>query len=411
MEHLEDLGNPALVKIIQDRILSQGRITFAKFMEMALYTPELGYYTSASEKIGLQGDYYTSTDLHPLFGEMVGLQLAQIAESELLALPERAPSQTSGGLASDCLIIEMGAGKGVLCQDILNYVRRKHPQFYQRLGYWIIETSPAMIQRQRDRLLAYIREDKVRWVDGLDHPVFSQGQGMVGFVLSNELLDSFPVHRLVKTGGVLKEVYVTLKEGRFSEVLDGPSCPDLSSYFEKLGVVLEEGQQVEVNLKALDWMRQVGRTLSQGVVITVDYGYPAAELYSPDRKRGTFLCYYKHRVSEDPYIRVGQQDMTTHVDFTSLALAGQEVGLEVAGLTNQQYFLMGLGAAQEMEARLQRHGDPQSRERELAAMKNLIAPDGLGKVFKILIQHKRLKGLKLNGLTYRPFSPEALFSL
>jgi SAM-dependent MidA family methyltransferase len=234
---------------------------------------------------------------------------------------------------------------------------------------------------------------------------------MIGFVLSNELLDSFPVHRLVKTGGVLKEVYVTLKEGTFSEVLDEPSCPDLSSYFEKLGVVLEEGQQVEVNLKALDWMRQVGRTLSQGVVITVDYGYPAAELYSPDRKRGTFLCYYKHRVSEDPYVRVGQQDMTTHVDFTSLALAGQEVGLEVAGLTNQQYFLMGLGAAQEMEARLQRHGDPQSRERELAAMKNLIAPDGLGKVFKILIQHKRLKGLKLNGLTYRPFSPEALFSL
>jgi SAM-dependent MidA family methyltransferase len=400
MEHLEDLGNPALVKIIQDRILSQGRITFAEFMELALYAPGLGYYTSPGEKIGPRGDYYTTPDVHPLFGEMIGRQLAQIAE--MPALSE---------WASSLAIVEMGAGKGLLCQDILNYVRRAYPKFYSNLTYWIIEMSPAMIQRQRDRLLAYIGEDKVRWVDGLDHPVFSQGQGMVGFVLSNELLDSFPVHRLVKTGGVLKEVYVTLKEGRFSEVLDGPSCPDLSSYFEKLGVVLEEGQQVEVNLKALDWMRQVGRTLSQGVVITVDYGYPAAELYSPDRKRGTFLCYYKHRVIEDPYVRVAQQDMTTHVDFTSLAMAGQEVGLEVAGLTNQQYFLMGLGAAQEMEARLQRHGDPQSRERELAAMKNLIAPDGLGKVFKILIQHKRLKGLKLNGLTYRPFSPEALFSL
>ncbi len=423
MEHSEDLGHPDLVKIIQDRILSQGRVTFAEFMEMALYTPDLGYYTSGGEKIGLEGDYYTSTDLHPLFGEMMGRQLAQIVEkSESLALPARAPGQEGtclpAGRSEDQhlvsphgppQIIEMGAGKGILCQDILNYIRRAHPQVYQGLTYWIIEKSPNMIRRQKDRLLPYIQDDKVKWAAGLDHPVFSKG--IIGFVLSNELLDAFPIHRLVKMGGALKEIYVTLKDGRFQEILDVPSRPDLSNYFEKLGVVLEEGQQAEVNLKALDWMRQVGRSLSQGVVITVDYGYSAAELYSPDRKRGTFLCYYQHRVSENPYIRVGRQDMTAHVDFTSLVRAGREVGLEVAGFTNQEYFLMGLGITQEMETRLQRYGDLQSREKELGAMKNLIAPDGLGRVFKILIQHKRLKGLKLDGLTYRPFSPEVLFSL
>ncbi len=404
MEHSDDLGHPDLVKIIQERILSQGRITFAEFMEMALYTPDLGYYTSGEEKIGMEGDYYTSTDLHPLFGEMMGRQLAQMAEMPVWT--ENVPRS----------ILEMGAGKGILCQDILNYVRRVHPQFYQHLTYWIIEKSPNMIQRQKERLLSYVQDGKVKWVDGLNHPVFSEG--ISGFVLSNELLDSFPVHRLVKVAGALKEIYVTLKDGRFQEILDVPSRPDLSSYFEKLGVVLEEGQQVEVNLKALDWMREVGRILSRAMVITVDYGYPAAELYSPDRKRGTFLCYYKHRVSEDPYIRVGQQDMTAHVDFTSLALTGREVGLEVTGFTNQEYFLMGLGITQEMETRLQQHGDLPagqaglpSREKELAAMKNLIAPDGLGRVFKILIQHKRLKGLKLDGLNYRPFSPEVLFSL
>jgi SAM-dependent MidA family methyltransferase len=397
MEHSEDLGHPALVKIIQDRITNQGRITFAEFMEMALYTSDLGYYTSGGEKIGLAGDYYTSTDLHPLFGEMMGRQLAQIAEMPVWS--ENMPLS----------ILEIGAGKGILCQDILGYIRRAYPQVYQRLTYWIIEKSPHMIRRQKDRLLPYIQDDRVKWVAGLDHPAFSKG--IVGFVLSNELLDAFPVHRLVKTGGALKEIYVTLKDGRFQEILDVPSRPDLSNYFKKLGVALEEGQQAEVNLKALDWMRQVGRSLSQGVVITVDYGYPAAELYTPDRKRGTFLCYYQHRVSEDPYIRVGRQDMTAHVDFTSLVRAGREVGLEVAGFTNQEYFLMGLGIAQEMETRLQRHGELQSREKELSAMKNLIAPDGLGRVYKILIQHKRLKGLTLDGLTYRPFSPEVLFSL
>jgi SAM-dependent MidA family methyltransferase len=411
MEHSEDLaedpGRPDLVKIIQDRILSQGRITFAEFMEMALYTPDLGYYTSEEEKIGREGDYYTSSDLHPLFGEMVGRQLAQIVEkSEGLAWPVRGVEDK---MKSPLMIVEMGAGKGILCEDILNYIRRAHPLFYQGLTYWIIEKSPNMIRRQKERLLPYIQDHKVKWVDRLDHSVFSEGLG--GFVLSNELLDSFPVHRLVKTGGALKEIYVTLKGGRFQEILDAPSCTDLPDYFEKLGVILEEGQQVEVNLKALDWVRQVGRSLKQGMVITVDYGYPAAELYSPHRKRGTFLCYHKHRVSENPYVRLGRQDMTSHVDFTSLALAGQEVGLEVAGFTNQEYFLMGLGIAQEMEARLQRHQDLQSREKELAAMKNLIAPDELGRVFKVLIQHKSLKGLKLDGLAYRPFSPEVLFSL
>jgi SAM-dependent MidA family methyltransferase len=404
MEHSEDLGHPDLVKIIQNRILNQGRITFAEFMEMALYTPDLGYYTSGGEKIGLEGDYYTSADLHPLFGEMMGRQLAQIAEM---------PACWSGGPAwaenVPLLILEMGAGKGILCQDILNYVRKAHPQFYQHLTYWIIEKSPNMIQKQKERLLPYIQDDKVKWAEGLDQPAFSKG--IVGIVLSNELLDSFPVHRLVKKNGALKEIYVTLKSGRFQEVLDQPSSPDLPNYFEKLGVVLEEGQQAEVNLRALDWMKQMGRLLSQGVIITVDYGYPAAELYSPRRKRGTFLCYYKHRVSEDPYIRVGRQDMTAHADFTSLALAGREVGLEVAGFTTQEYFLMGLGIAQEMEKRLQQYEDLQAREKELVAMKNLIAPDGLGRVFKILIQHKRLNGLKLDGLAYRPFSPEVLFSL
>lgn len=395
---MEDLGNPDLIKAIQDRISSQGRITFAEYMEMALYMPGLGYYTSGGEKIGGEGDYYTSPELHPLFGEMIGRQLAQIADGSAL-----------GGSGSPLGIVEMGAGKGLLCHDILNYTRREHPKFFQRLTYLIIEKSHIMIEQQKERLAPYIQEDKVRWVSGLDNAAFPHG--IVGFVLSNELLDSFPTHRLVKKEGQLQEIYVMMRGGRFLEVLDVPSCPDLVKYFERLDIVLDEGQQVEVNLKALDWMRLVGRTLKKGVVITVDYGYPAAELYSPHRKSGTFLCYYKHRVTEDPYVRVGWQDMTAHVDYTSLARTGREVGLEVTGFTNQEYFLVGLGITREIENRLEQQTDRQSREQQLSAMKHLLAPNGLGRVFKILIQHKGLKDPQLAGLTYRPFGPEVLLSL
>jgi len=416
-KQMEDLGNPDLIKAIQGRISSQGRITFAEYMEMALYMRGLGYYTSGGEKIGGEGDYYTSPELHPLFGEMIGRQLAQIAESEGLAWPARArgvgasedqPIVSPHG-PPQVMIVEMGAGKGLLCHDILNYTRREHPKFFQRLTYLIIEKSHIMIEQQKERLAPYIQEDKVRWVSGLDNATFPHG--IVGFVLSNELLDSFPTHRLVKKEGQLQEIYVTMRDGRFLEVLDVPSCPDLVKYFERLDIVLDESQQVEVNLKALDWMRQVGRTLRKGVVITVDYGYPAAELYSPHRKSGTFLCYYKHRVTEDPYVRVGWQDMTAHVDYTSLARTGQEVGLEVTGFTNQEYFLVGLGITQEIENRLEQQTDRQSREQQLSAMKHLLAPNGLGRVFKILIQHKGLKDPQLAGLTYRPFGPEVLFSL
>lgn len=392
----EEPGNPALLKLIQERIRSQGRITFAEFMDLALYSPGLGYYMSPGEKIGPQGDYYTSTEVHSLFGEMVGRQLVQIAD-------------TFKGLP--LMILEMGAGKGLLCMDILNDVRKRSPDVYHRLTYFIVEKSPVMVQQQKQRLASHLRlrEDKVRWVEGLDDPMLAEG--IAGFVISNELVDAFPVHRVVRQGGRLWEVYVTLKEGRLTEVLGAPSTPLLTQYFERLGIDLKDGQQAEVNLKALDWIRQVGRALNKGVVITIDYGYPAAELYSRDRPRGTFLCYYKHRVSENPYIRVGWQDMTAHVDFTSLALAGREAGLQFLGYTTQEYFLISLGIAQEMETRLASYPEGQVRERELAALKHLISPSGLGRVFKILIQGKGLEDLRLEGLNYRPFAAETLFSL
>ena len=389
---LDKLGKPELVRAVLSQIRDRGPIPFVEFMEMALYTPGLGYYTSPGVKIGAQGDFYTSPDLHPLFGEMMARQIEAVARE----------------IAEQSLVIlETGAGKGLLCRDILNALRSTYPALYRQVSYLIVEKSQWMVEQQSEYLSSFTQDGVIRWMEELGPGAFPEG--LRGFVLSNELLDSFPVHRLVMKDGALKEVYVTGTEDGFSEILDRPSSPDLLLYFEGLDIKLEEGQQVEVNLKALEWVRRVGRLLKKGIVLTMDYGYPSKELYSPRRKEGTFLCYYRHRVSENPYLRIGRQDMTSHVDFTSLARCGREVGLEVTGFTDQQYFLIGLGITQAIEARLACCADEAEREKDLAAMRHLISPAGMGKVFRILVQHKGLQAPKLEGLTYRPFPQDALF--
>lgn len=390
LKGFEKTGSPGLVRSILGRIQADGKIPFSEFMDQALYAPEEGYYTSPGEKIGgPQADYYTSSELHSLFGAMIARQMAELA-----------PAVTQG----DLTILEMGAGKGRLCRDILRYLRAEEPELYARLTYCIMERSPAMVQRQKAVLRPFVEEGKVRWTD-LDEWLI-RPESLTGFVLTNELLDSFSVHRVICHRGVLKEIYVTRDADGFCEVLAEPSSPELVAYFERLDITLEEGQQAEVNLEALDWMRNVGRILEKGMVMTFDFGFPADELYAPQRKRGTFLCYYKHRVTENPYVRIGLQDMTAHVDFTSLARTGLEAGLKVAGFTDQQSFLLGMGIAEEMDKDLARCSSPSDRERQVMAMKQLIGPDGIGKVLKVLIQHKQIEAPPLRGLTYRPFLKE-----
>jgi SAM-dependent MidA family methyltransferase len=214
-------------------------------------------------------------------------------------------------------------------------------------------------------------------------------------------VDAFPVHRVVVTKEGLNEIYVGFSEGRFVETRDLPSTSDLADYFDRLKIRLAEGQRAEVNLEAVRWIRDVGQALNRGFVITIDYGHPASELFAPHRKKGSLLCYYRHTVNDDPYARIGEQDITAHVDFTALARAGAEAGLSVTGFTNQLNFLMGLGIAQEME-----RADPESPE--MLSVKRLIARESMGGVFKVLIQHKGLDPPPLDGLTFRPYFKDVL---
>ena len=377
---------PELVALIRDEIARRGPMTFARYMELALYAPGLGYYMRDADRIGATGDYYTSSHLHPLFGEMIARQLDEMAACV-------------GGAFT---VEEQGAGKGALAYDVLSALERVRGAPAGRLSYVIVERSPAMVARQRRLLEPWAASGVVRWADALP------AAPIEGCILSNELVDAFPVHRVVRRDGRLAEIYVDATADGLVETIGPLSTPELEAYLARVGATLIEGQCADLNLAALDWMRGVGRALGRGFALTVDYGYPADELFAPHRRRGTLLAYSRHRTSEAFYDRIGRQDLTAHVDFTALASAGREVGLEVTGWTDQTNFLLGLGAAEAAEAHLAEAADEAGRERVLAGVRGLLDPHGMGRIFKVLIQHKGLEAPRLRGLSLRT-SPGVLF--
>jgi SAM-dependent MidA family methyltransferase len=378
-------GKKALIEKIRREIREKGKITFARFMEMALYDPEQGYYTSGRDPIGWRGDYYTSPEVHPVFGRLIAKQLVPMLESL--------------GDAGPLTVLEMGAGRGLLAREILVGLRKQSQTLFERVQYVIIERSPSMIARQKVMLASEGLDQMVARYESLAD--VKAGGGLIGCLVSNEVVDAFPVHRVVMTERGLREIYVGADDDRLVEVVDSVSTEALPSYFDRLKIRLAPGQQAEANLEAIRWIKAVGQSLSKGYVLTFDYGHTAADLYAPHRKKGSLLCYYRHTANEDPYARIGEQDITAHVDFSSLAEAGREAGLELTGFTNQQHFLMGLGIAQEMEGL-------DSESPAFRAMKRLISDDRMGRTFKVLIQHKGLIPPPFEGLRFRPYFNQAL---
>ena len=375
--------NRGLKKAILHRIRQRGRITFQEFMNLCLYHPLYGYYCSNKEKIGKRGDYYTSPCVHPIFGQMIAKQIHQM--------------WVLMGSKSGFRIVEFGSGKGLLCYDILCYLRKEEPDFFGSLSYQMVETSAFFRGEAENLLLGNGFGEKVQWV--IPQELESENFRIQGCILSNELIDSFPVHLVTLRNGHLREIYVSSEDGGFREEIGDPSSHKLQGYFEKLGIVLDEGQRAEVNLMALEWMETVGRILTRGFVITIDYGHEAEILYAPFRRNGTLLCYYRHTWHDNPYERIGLQDITSHVDFTSLMNRGEEMDLQRTGLTTQSRFLINMGFLEEAQ-RLS--GEDQSSLegiRNRLAMKTLILPDGgMGDVFKVLIQHRGIDAPRLDGL-------------
>lgn len=383
------LGHPELVAAIASEITSSGPIPFVRFMELALYHPQFGYYMrppeSGAERIGWSGDFYTSSDVHPILGKALARQARQI--DALLGHPD------------PFTVVEMGPGKGLLARDFLDAIHAQSDSLNRRLRYVLVERSPAMRELQRANLQPRLKDPGlVTWVEALGSLAPAS---IVGLFFSNELPDAFPVHRIQVQQGQTMEVYVDFDATRFVECLRPLSSPDLFRHLTRLSLSLPDGYRTEINLDALRWMEQVADAIDRGIAITIDYGHTAQDLYGADRSQGTLLCYYSQLNSEDPYVRVGQQDMTAHVDFSSLAAAGEERGLPVTGFTNQMSFLMGLGV-EEMMAEL----EPESPEFRAAI--HLLRPDGMGSTFKVLVQHKGIERPDLDGLQFKPFFGSAL---
>jgi SAM-dependent MidA family methyltransferase len=388
-------SHPILCQIIAERIAAspQQRITFAEFMKLALYQPQYGYYATNRSGAGIQRDFFTSSHHGSDFGELLAEQFAEL----WLKLDHPDPFT----------LVEMGAGQGLLVQDIVRYLHRHHFECFRALEYLIIETSPALVRAQQQRLQPLIdRWGKLHWRTWETIPP----ESIIGCCFSNELVDAFPVH-WVEAETELQEVWVRAGQNQpFEEIVAPLSTPRLLEYFQRLQIDLlaehyPKPYRTEVNLGALDWLATVAQRLRQGYILTIDYGYPAQRYYSPTRSQGTLQCYSQHTHHSNPYVAIGQQDITAHVDFTSLEQQGQICGLQPVGFTQQGLFLMALGLGDRISALSQPSPDLTMSDilQKREALHALIDPTGLGN-FGVLIQGKGLDpaALSLKGFTIPP---------
>lgn len=359
------------------RIREKGPITFAEFMEVALYWPEGGYYTSLRRPWGEKGDYITSIDVSPVFAKVLAGQIIEMWD--LMGRPE------------DFTLIEAGAGRGWLSRGILDALKAVCPGLYNVIRACLIERNP----NPKDNL-----GEKIAWfedLEGIKAPI-------TGVILSNELIDSLPVHRVCSRAAALKELYTVFEGSAFYEVEGEPSTPEFADYFRDSGAELPEGAVAEVNLNAGRWLKKASSVLNRGFLVTIDYGLPAKDLYSSERKSGSLHCHYRHTLNDNPYINIGTQDITAQVDFSALKREGDKCGLEFTGFTTQKNFLLGLGILEELS---------QADDMDLGnldkimfnrALSRLITPGGMGDTFKVLIQHKGLNAPALSGFSFKDMS-------
>ena len=386
--------NSPLMQHMTTLIQDTGPLTFARFMELALYDERAWVLYDGRAAVlpprllRSVGRGVISSPLRvfpPILAKCLVRQLAEIDERL--------------GHPPVFHLVEMGPGDGTLLRDLLQECREQQASLLPRLACILVERSPVFRRRQQDTLGAWQEQGvRIRWVADLQS--IPDGS-LTGTLLSNELVDAFPVHRVRMEEDGLRELYVTSRDRVLQERWGEPSTPELASFLSDLDVELPVGFTTEINLEAVSWIKQVARVLDRGVVITVDYGHTAQDYFAPERKNGTLMGYYRHTVTTDPFTRVGEQDLTAHVNFSSLALTGEQVGLTTTGFTNLQHFLMSLGIDELVE------GCDQESEAVQAAAQ-LLRPHGMGTTFKVLMQHKGIVVPPLRGFRHRAFFESVL---
>ncbi len=343
-----------LIALIRGEIAANaGWIPFARYMELALYAPGLGYYTAGARKLGREGDFITAPEMTPLYGQTLARQVVQVLES---------------GLDQ---ILEIGAGSGALAASLLTEL--EHLGQLPR-NYYILEVSPDLRERERDLLAQKVPQllERVIWLNRL--PTLYQG-----VIIANEVLDAMPVHLVRIDAAGVEETGVSLKDEAFAWAWR-PAAAQLRSAAAALQ--LPEGYQTEIQLVARGFVSTLAHAMARGVILLIDYGFPAHEYYHAQRSEGTLMCHYRHRAHADPFFLPGLQDITSHIDFSAVAQAGTDAGLELLGYTGQAQFLINCGITDIMP-RIPPE-DTMAYAPQAAAAQQLLSPAEMGELFKVI---------------------------
>jgi SAM-dependent MidA family methyltransferase len=365
-----------LRELIADRIRTSGPISFAEFMDISLYHPELGYYARAAQNTGRAGDFFTSVDVGPIFGALLAKQFGEMFR----LLWPRAQSPEPRAVFD---LVEAGAGSGRLVRDILDSAQKNDPEFYSAIRLSLVEQSPTARGAQSATLGPHAQ--------ALVHSGPALPDDVVGVIYANELLDALPTHAVVMTANGLREVFIDTADGRFVERFEELSHPRIAEYLARAGAEMRVGWRAEVNLRAEEWIKSAAASLRRGFLVVIDYGHDERELYGAAHSAGTLTSYKQHSQLADFLQEPGDTDITAHVDLSAVTRAAEQSGLDVLARLDQTYFMLGLGIT-ELEG-LSLH--------QRLAMKTLLLPGGLGSTHKVLIFGKGVGTPELMGCSYR----------
>ena len=373
----------SLRQIIEQEIRERGPIPFSRYMELCLYHPELGFYSRDIEQFGKAGDFYTSSDVHAVFGRLLARQFEEMWR--VLGSPAQIE------------IVELGPGRGLFAQDVLEWSRKKFPEFFEALHYSLSECSPILREKLRRRLDKCLKIGKVSLVsdnalNGLPAaPALDLEIPVI--VFANEFFDAFPVEILSSQGSLR----ISLQGNRFIETWAPPASGELE-FLDRYGVQPELGERIDVPLLARRYISHLAASVRSGFIIAIDYGYTRQEQLAGCH-RGTLMAYRQHSATPDPYEAPGEQDLTAHVNFTALAAAAEENGMKVLPLLTQSQLLMGIGEKNEFADAFEECGLSQERAKVGLQLKHLVTPAGMGENFRVLIASKAVDHERVGGLS------------
>ena len=380
----------SLRETIVREIRELGPIPFSRYMEMCLYDPEAGYYSRNVEQFGKAGDFYSSSDVHAVFGRLLARQFEEMWRA--LGSPE------------EIEILELGPGRGLFARDVLDWLEKKFPECFRAVHYSLSERSPRLRERLQATLERHFAAGKASTGNGAtsvapSEPLVERALApeVPLIVFANELFDALPVEVLRPEG----ELRIAENDGRFIETWLPASAGNLD-YLDRYSVHPEEGERVETARVAQQTMSQLAASIERGFIIAIDYGYTRTEQLA-GRHRGTVTAYRQHSVSDNPYEAPGEQDITAHVNFTALATAAEQQGMQVQPLLTQSQFLMGIGEPNQFADAFEDCRVPQEHAKVALQLKHLVTPAGMGESFQVLVASKGVAAetvASLSGLSF-----------